>query len=51
MLGNVGRPKILKDRDERKLLRAIKMLRRHNSMNFTVKDIIYESGLNPNKAK
>ena len=50
MCGNVGLPKILKDRVERKLLRAIQMLRR-NSMNFTVKDIVYKSGLNPSTAK
>ena len=46
----VGRPRALNERDERKLVRAFKRLR-GTSVNFTIKDIIMESGLDRTKAK
>lgn len=48
--GKVGRPKLLSERNQRKLLRGLKTLR-ETSVNFTVKDVIQESGLDPNIAK
>ena len=48
--GRVGRPRCLNKRDERLLLRAVKTLRK-TSVNFSVKDVIQESGLDPSIAK
>ena len=45
-----GRRRVLNDRDERKVLRAVKTLRQ-TSVNFSVKDVIQESGLDPRIAK
>ena len=48
--GKVGRPRCLNERNERLLLRAVKTLRK-TSVNFSVKDVIQESGLDPSIAK
>ena len=46
----VGRRRVLNERDERTVLRAVKTLRQ-TSVNFSVKDVIQESGLDPSIAK
>lgn len=46
----VGRPRFLNERDERTLLRAVKTLRQ-TSVNFSVKDVIQGSGLDPSIEK
>ena len=46
----VGRPKSLNERDVRLLLRTVKLLRK-TSVNFSVKDVIQESGLDQSIAK
>ncbi|CAB3978823.1 Hypothetical predicted protein [Paramuricea clavata] len=48
--GRVGRPRCLNERDERSLLQAVKTLQK-TSVNFSVKDVIQESGLDPSIAK
>jgi transposase len=45
----LGRPKILSDRDVRRLRRSIVLLRNYNA-NFTVKELIQFSGLNYSSA-
>ncbi len=46
----VGRPRRLNERDERLPLRTVKTLRK-TSVNFSVKDVIHESGLDPSVIK
>ena len=48
--GKVGRPRRLNERDERLVMRAVKTLRKMR-VNFSVKDVIDESGLDPSIAK